>query len=287
MVTNLQGQTVSRWLSFSLVGIFLKQEIIELFGNFHSQAIFEKSLNATFLAFIPKKVDAVNVRDFRPISLVGSIYNILSKVLANRLKRVTSGIISETQNAFGLDRQILDSVLIANECLDSRQKARVPRVLCKLDVEKAFDHVSWDFLMYMLQRCGFSEQWSKWILFCISKVKFFFPINGSPKDFFGSSRGLCQGDPLSPLLFVIVMEVLSRLLDGVVLVGHISRFTIGPRYHIPLMVSHLLFADDTLIFNDTLPSQIGKLRDILSSFEAVSGLHISLAKSDWFQLVRC
>ena len=151
MVTNLQGQTVSRWLSFSLVGIFLKQEIIELFGNFHSQAIFEKSLNATFLAFIPKKVDAVNVRDFRPISLVGSIYNILSKVLANRLKRVTSGIISETQNAFGLDRQILDSVLIANECLDSRLKARVPGVLCRLDVEKAFDHVSWDFLMYMLQ----------------------------------------------------------------------------------------------------------------------------------------
>ena len=151
MVTNLQGQTVSRWLSFSLVGIFLKQEIIELFGNFHSQAIFEKSLNATSLAFIPKKVDAVNVRDFRPISLVGSIYNILSKVLANRLKRVTSGINSETQNAFGLDRQILDSVLIANECLDSRLKARVPGVLCRLDVEKAFDHVSWDFLMYMLQ----------------------------------------------------------------------------------------------------------------------------------------
>ena len=151
MVTNLWGQTVSRWLSFSLVGIFLKQEIIELFGNFHSQAIFEKSLNATFLAFIPKKVDAVNVRDFRPISLVGSIYNILSKVLANRLKRVTSGIITETQNAFGLDRQILDSVLIANECLDSRLKARVPGVLCRLDVEKAFDHVSWDFLMYMLQ----------------------------------------------------------------------------------------------------------------------------------------
>ena len=124
-------------------------------------------------------------------------------------------------------------------------------------------------------------------MFCISKVKFFILINGSPKDFFGSSRGLRQGDPLSPLLFVIVMEVLNRLLDGVVLVGHISGFTIGPRYHIPLMVSHLLFADDTLIFNDTLPSQIGKLRDILSSFEAVSSLHISLAKSDWFQLVRC
>ena len=149
---------------------------------------------------------------------MGGIYRILSKVLANRLKRAISGIISKIQNAFVLNRQILDSVLIANECLDSRLKAVVLSVLCKLDVEKAFDHVSWDFLMYMLQQCGFSEQWRKRILFCISTVKFSILINGSPKDFFGSSRGLRHGDPLSPLLFVIVMEALSRLLDGTVLV---------------------------------------------------------------------
>ena len=82
---------------------------------------------------------------------MGGTYKIISKVLANRLKRVISGIISETQNVFVLDRQILDSVLIANECLDSRLKAGVLGVLCKLDVKKAFDHVSWDFLVYMLQ----------------------------------------------------------------------------------------------------------------------------------------
>ena len=82
---------------------------------------------------------------------MGGTYKIISKVLANRLKRVISGIISETQNAFVLDRQILDSVLIANECLDSRLEAGALGVLCKLDVEKAFDHVSRDFLVYMLQ----------------------------------------------------------------------------------------------------------------------------------------
>ena len=122
-------------------------------------------------------------------------------------------------------------------------------------------------------------KWRKWILFCISIVRFSILINGSPKDFFGSSRGLRQGDPLSPLLFVIVMEALSRLLDGAVLAGHISGFTVGTRSNTPLMVTHLLFADDTLIFCDASASQVEYLQEILASFEAVSGLHINLAKS--------
>ena len=164
--------------------------------------------------------------------------------------------------------------------MDSRLKAGILRVLRKLDVEKAFDHVSWDFLMYMLQRCGFSEKWRRWILFCISTVRFSIMINGSPKDFFGSSRGLHQGDPLSPLLFAIVMEALSHLLDDAVLVGHISGFTVGTRSNTPLMVAHLLFADDTLIFCDASTSQIEYLWEILSSFEPMSGLHIKLAKSE-------
>ena len=113
---------------------------------------------------------------------MGSIYKVISKLLANRLRRVIIGIISKSQNSFVLDKQILDSVLIANECLDGRLKAGIPGVLCKLDVEKVFDHVSWDFLMYMLQCCGFSKKWRKWILFCISIVIFSILINGSPKE---------------------------------------------------------------------------------------------------------
>ena len=129
-----------------------------MFQNFHTLVVFEKSLNVSFLALIPKKVDAVEIKDFRPISLVGGIYKIISKVLANRLRRVAHGLISYSQNAFVKGRQILDSFLIASECINSKLKSGVLGVLCKLDVEKAFDHVSWGFLMYMLQHSGFSEK---------------------------------------------------------------------------------------------------------------------------------
>ncbi|KAL0011411.1 hypothetical protein SO802_006519 [Lithocarpus litseifolius] len=120
----------------------VEQDVLAVFEEFYHHSKFEKSLNATFIALIPKKNDASNIRDFRPISLVGSLYKILSKVLANRLKVVLDQLISESQNSFVGGRQILDSVLNANECVDSRVKNKVPGVICKLDIEKAYDHVN-------------------------------------------------------------------------------------------------------------------------------------------------
>jgi hypothetical protein len=117
-------------------------DVLAVFDEFHEFCSFEKSLNATFLALIPKKHNASNIRDFRPISLIGCMYKMLAKVLTNRLKFVLENLISETHNAFVGGRQILDSVLVANESLDSHIKSGNPRIICKLDIEKAYDHVN-------------------------------------------------------------------------------------------------------------------------------------------------
>ena len=132
----------------------------------------------------------------------------------------------------------------------------------------------------MLQQCGFSAIWQNWIKFCISTACFCILVNGCPSGFFPSSRGLRQGDPLSPLLFVIVMEALSHLLDQVVREGLFSGFKVGTLAANSLVVSHLLFADDTLIFCGADSDQLYNLRYVFTWFEAVSSLKINLSKSE-------
>lgn len=175
-------------------------------------------------------------------------------------------------------------MLIANECLDSRLRAATPGVICKLDLEKVYDHVNWEFLLYLLQRCGFSEKWRRWISFCISFIRFSILVNGSPCGFFQSSWGIRQEDPLSRLLFVLVMEALSRLIDKASGVGLLFGFSVGGVASVPLKISHLLFADDTLIFCEANPDSLTYLRVILTCFEATSGLRVNLGKFELMQV---
>ena len=142
------------------------------------------------LRLISKKANAKNIRDFRPISLIGCIYKLLSKVLARKLRRIIGNFILENQNAFVGGSQIIDAVLIANEFIDSRVKLGMCGVVCKLDIEKTYDHVNWEFLLYVMKRMGFREKWIGWIRHCISSTSFTGLINGSPIEFLLTSRGL-------------------------------------------------------------------------------------------------
>jgi hypothetical protein len=226
----------------------VKGDLMAVFADFLSTSKFVKSINSTFISLIPKICGAKEIKDFCPISLVDGVYKIIAKVLANRIRRVMDRIISKPHNAFVKGRRILDLVLIANECLDSRLKSGDPRVLCKLDMEKTYDHVNWNFLLYVLRRCGFGEKWCLWIKQCISTVRFSVLINGAPSSFFGSSRGVRQGDPLSPFLFVLVMEAFSKMISAITSRGLILGFSVGASELNRVVVSHLLFADHTLVF---------------------------------------
>ena len=237
-------------------------------------------MNATFLVIIPKKGGAEDLGEFRPISLLGGLYKLMAKVLANRLKRVLNKVVSADQNAFVRRRQILNTSLIANEVVDYWQKRKEKGLVCKLDIEKAYDNISWSFLMKVLKKMGFGSCWMDWMWWCFSTAKFSVLINGVPAGFFSSSKGLRQGDPISPYLFILGMEVLSSLIRRAVQGNFISGCRLRGRGDAEIMVSHLLFADDTILFCEASKDQLTHLGWILAWFEAASRLRINLAKSE-------
>ena len=250
-----------------------------LFRDVHEHGSFVKSLNTTFMVLIPKRGGVEDLKDFRPISLIGSIYKLIEKVLSNRLKKVMNKLVNSAHNAFVEGRQILDASLIANEVIDSMLKKKEKEVLCKLDIEKAYDKINWNFLTAVLIKMGFKEKWLRWIKWCISTASFSVMLNDSPEGFFRSSRGLRRGDPLSPYLFVLVMEAFSLLVDRGTEGGFISDYKFKGRNGTERQITHPLFADDTLVFCKDTKDQMAYLSWIWAWFEALSRLRINLDKS--------
>ena len=131
--------------------------VMDFVTEFHARGKLSKHIGASYLVLIAKKVGAESIKDFRPISLIGSSYKVLAKVLASRLQKILPKLISVAQGAFVQGRQILDGVIIANH---SRKKEKRPGLICKLDMEKAYDRVEWGFLQYLMRRMGFGVKWN-------------------------------------------------------------------------------------------------------------------------------
>lgn len=173
-------------------------------------------------------------------------------------------------------RQILDGVLIANEVIDCMKSSKSGGIILKVDFEKAYDCVNWDFLQFLLSRMGFGLKWISWIMECVSSALVSVLVNGSPTKEFRMKRGLRQGDPLSPFLFNMVVEGLHLMFEKALEVGLIDGICVGMN---GLKISHLQFADDTIVFCLDDVSVVANVKRILCCFELVSGLKINFSKS--------
>ena len=235
--------------------------------------------NHTHIVLIPKKQNCASPSDFRPISLCNVLYKVVTKVLANRVKKVLPSLISDAQSGFVPGRLITDNVLVAHECfhyLRKKKKGKKSEMALKLDMSKAYDRVEWSFLRAMMEKMRFPVNFVDIVMKCVSSASFTILVNGQPTRSFTSSRGLRQGDPLSPFLFVICAEGLSALIQDAERRKAIHGVRIGRRVE---NISHLLFADDSLLFTRATEEEVECVLDLLSIYEAASGQKLNMEKS--------
>ncbi|RVW12452.1 LINE-1 retrotransposable element ORF2 protein [Vitis vinifera] len=230
----------------------IKEDLVRVFAEFHNSGIINQNTNASFIVLLPKK---------------------------RRLRGVLQETIHSTQGAFVQGRQILDAVLIANEIVDEKKRSGEEGVVFKIDFEKAYDHVKWDFLDHVLEKKGFSPRWRSWMRGCLSSVSYAILVNGNAKGWVKAARGLRQGDPLSPFLFTIVAYVLSRMLLKAEERNLLEGFRVGRNR---CRVSHLQFADDTILFASPREEEVQTLKSLLLVFGQISGLKVNLDKSNLF-----
>ncbi|PNX71244.1 ribonuclease H, partial [Trifolium pratense] len=257
-------------------------DVFEAAQEWLERGFFPSSLNETNICLIPKCENPTTMKDLRPISLCNVLYKMISKLLANRLKSCLDKCVSEEQSAFIEGRSILDNALIAIEvihALKRRTRGLKGELALKIDISKAYDKVDWGFMRGMLERLGFSNTWIHWMMLCVSSVNYSVLVNFEKVGPIVPGRGLRQGDPLSPYLFLLVTEGLTKLIHKSLASGELHGVKIcrgAPS------VSHLLFADDCFLFCRATVAETELLMKILKTYEEASGQEINLAKSEVF-----
>ncbi|XP_074277325.1 uncharacterized protein LOC141600966 [Silene latifolia] len=238
-----------------------------------------KELNRTFIALIPKTEAPEDVSDYRPISLCNVLMRVVTKCIANRLGKVMGSLVSESQNAFLPGRSISDNILLAHEAIHhiTRHKKGVHgRCAFKADMSKAYDRIKWEFLEMTLVKFGFPFKLVQLIMNCVNSVSYEILYNGKPLPQFRPQCGLRQGDPLSPYLFLLCMEVLSANIDQARDSGRLEGFKLcrGVR-----PMTHLFFADDAVFFFKDKGKTADHLKSIIDGYCEASGQILNPTKS--------
>lgn len=238
-------------------------------------------LNDTSIILIPKVRYPQSVSQYRPIALCPVLYKIAAKAITNHMRGCMNEIISEEQSVFVPGRLITDNVLVAFESVHTlrrRKKGKNHACAVKLDMMKAYDRVEWHYLEVILMPLVFSPAWISLIMKCVTSVRFSVRVNGELQPYFTPSRGLRQGDPASPYLFLLCAEGFSSMLKFYG--GYIDR---GIRASVRSpWVSHLLFADNCLIFLNANSKCTERLNNILRIFAEASGQRANKDKSAIF-----
>jgi len=236
-----------------------------------------KQWNSTLLTLVPKTSNATKLSEFRPIACCNTIYKVVSKILANRLKSVLPELIANSQSAFIPGRLLVENVLLATELIQGYNHKNISaRGMLKVDLKKAFDSVHWEYILNMLKAMCFPSHFIRLIGECITTTRFSVCVNGETCGFFKGTKGLRQGDPLSPYLFVLAMEGFTQMLTKSYNNNLIGRH---PSATNPL-VSHLAFADDIMVFFDGNSQSLEKIADVLQDFSVSSGLSMNKSKTD-------
>ena len=233
------------------------------------------------MVLIPKKEIATEPKDFRPISLIHSFAKLLTKVMANRLAMYIDKLTSSSQSAFIKRRCIQENFLYVRGLARHYHRTRTPACLIKLDITKAFDSVSWEYLIELLAKRGFSTRWLDWLEAILRTSSSAILLNGCPGDSIIHQRGLRQGDPLSPYLFILAIDVLNNIFNIATQQGFLSKLK---GRHASLRIS--MYADDAVIFSNPRRQDITCIMEIMNAFGAATGLQINMQKSTVFP-IRC
>ncbi|KAM6547612.1 hypothetical protein CsatB_019288 [Cannabis sativa] len=265
---GLDGLSVMFYTNYwHIVGQQVTAAVLDVLNNGADPSIF----NTTLITLIPKVKKPTHITQYRPISLCNVLYKLVSKAVVMRLKPFLPQVISEYQSAFISQRLITDNILVAFELLHSlkgRKRGSKGYAVIKLDMSKAFDRVEWDFVAQVMLKMGFGTTIVDLILRCLTTVSYSFMLNGSIQGQVTPYRGIRQGDPLSPYLFLICVEGLSRLLQHEESIGDLQGLKISRNAP---SVSHLFFADDSVLFCRANRQSARSIHRCLQTYSKASG----------------